>query len=140
MMQFITILWYIGCLIFNERCIIQRRTSTRIQLQAMVQYITDQTLTTGRPLLMPTPSCSIMFLEMVMEGRSRLWGGNCGVKWARWGLGCSGTPGNDEPPSWSPRLDSVSGGGVIGGISNSSSPKLGVWNVWITKKKIQGKR
>lgn len=28
-----------------------------------------------------------------------------------------------------PRAGSDSGGGVIGGISNSSSPRLGVWNV-----------
>lgn len=101
----------------------------------MIQYIADQILTTGRPLLIPTPSCSIKFLEMVMEGRSRLWGGNCGVKWDRWGLGCSGSPGKDEPPSWRPRPDSVSGGGVMGGISNSSSPRLGVWNVWRERKK-----
>lgn len=108
--------------------------STRILLKAIIQYTSDPTLTTGRPLLMPTPSCSIMFLEMVMEGRSRLWGGNCGVKWARWALGCSGRPGKDVLPSWRPRPDSVSGGGVMGGISNSSSPRLGVWNVWMRKE------
>lgn len=42
--------------------------------------------------------------------------------------------GKGESTSDRPRLDSVSGGGVMGGISNSSSPKLGVWNVCREKK------
>ena len=42
--------------------------------------------------------------------------------------GGSGIAGNGESTS-GPKPDSVSGGGVMGGISNSSSPKLGVWKV-----------
>lgn len=87
-------------------------------------------LTTGWPLLTGIPSWSIMLREMVMEGRSRLWGGNWGIKAPLCGTGGSGITGKGESTSDRPRPDSVSGGGVMGGISNSSSPKLGVWKVY----------
>lgn len=83
-------------------------------------------LTTDWPLLTDTPSWSIMLREMVIEGRSRLCGGNWGIKGPLCGAGGSGIAGNGESTSDRPRPDSVSGGGVMGGISNSSSPKLGV--------------
>lgn len=86
-------------------------------------------LTTGWPLLPGIPSWSIMLREMVIEGRSRLWGGNWGIKGPLCGTGGSGIAGKGESTSERPRTDSVSGGGVMGGISNSSSPKLGVWKV-----------
>lgn len=38
-------------------------------------------------------------------------------------------PWKGRSTSGMPRAGSDSGGGVIGGISNSSSPRLGVWNV-----------
>lgn len=59
-----------------------------------------------------------------------LWGGNWGVKLPLCGGGGSGRLGKGVSPSESPMPDSVSGGGVMGGISNSSSPRLGVWNVY----------
>lgn len=86
-------------------------------------------LTTGWPLLTDIPSWSIMLREMVIEGRSRLWGGNWGIKGPLCGTGGSGIAGKGESTSVRPRPDSISGGGVMGGISNSSSPKLGVWKV-----------
>lgn len=86
-------------------------------------------LTTGWPLLTDIPSCSIMLREMVIEGRSRLWGGNWGIMGPLCGTGGSCIAGKGESTSERPRPDSVSGGGVMGGISNSSSPKLGVWKV-----------
>lgn len=95
-------------------------------------------LTTGWPLLTGIPSWSIMLREMVMEGRSRLWGGNWGIKAPLCGTGGSGITGKGESTSDRPRPDSVSGGGVMGGISNSSSPKLGVWKV--CKRRTDGKR
>lgn len=94
-------------------------------------------LTTGCPLLTVIPSWSIMLREMVMEGRSRLWGGNCGINGPLCGPGGSGIGGNGESTSDKPRPDSVSGGGVMGGISNSSSPRLGVWNVWKGRKETK---
>lgn len=81
------------------------------------------------PLLWSTPSCSPRFLEMVMDGRSRLWGGNWGVNSLPWEGKGSPRPWKGSSTSGTPRAGSDSGGGVIGGISNSSSPRLGVWNV-----------
>lgn len=89
----------------------------------------NKRLTTGWPLLTDTPSWSIMLREMVIEGRSRLCGGNWGIIGPLCGAGGSGIDGYGEFTS-GPRLDSVSGGGVMGGISNSSSPRLGVWKVF----------
>lgn len=82
-----------------------------------------------KPLLCSTPSCSTRFLEIVMEGRSRLWGGNWGVKSLPWEGAGSLRAWNGSSTSGMPRVGSDSGGGVMGGISNSSSPRLGVWNV-----------
>lgn len=86
-------------------------------------------LTTGWPVLTDIPSWSIMLREMVIEGRSRLCGGNWGINGPLCGTGGSGIAGKGESTSDRPIPDSVSGGGVMGGISNSSSPKLGVWKV-----------
>lgn len=81
------------------------------------------------PLLWMTPSCSTRFRDIVIEGRSKLWGGN-------WGVNSFPCAGSWSPRPWKgssisaiPSAGSDSGGGVMGGISNSSSPRLGVWNV-----------
>lgn len=91
-------------------------------------YVFMTVLTTGWPVLTDIPSWSIMLREMVIEGRSRLCGGNWGIMGPLCRAGGSGICGNGESTS-GPRPCSVSGGGVMGGISNSSSPKLGVWKV-----------
>lgn len=91
--------------------------------------ITSGLLTICSPLLWSTPSCSTRFLEIVMEGRSRLWGGNWGVNSFPWEGNGSLRAWKGSSTSGMPRVGSDSGGGVIGGISNSSSPRLGVWNV-----------
>lgn len=81
------------------------------------------------PLLWMTPSCSMRFRDIVMEGRSKLWGGNWGVKSFPCAVSWSPRPWKGSRMSAIPSAGSDSGGGVIGGISNSSSPRLGVWNV-----------
>lgn len=82
------------------------------------------------PLLWMTPSCSTRFRDIVMEGRSKLCGGNWGVNSFPCAASWSLRPWKGRSMSAIPRLvGSNSGGGVIGGISNSSSPRLGVWNV-----------
>lgn len=91
------------------------------------------------PLLWMTPSCSTRFRDIVIEGRSKLWGGNWGVN----SFPCAGSwsprPWKGSSISAMPSAGSDSGGGVMGGISNSSSPRLGVWNVcW--KRTGQGKQ
>lgn len=91
--------------------------------------VTGGLLTICSPLLCRTPSCSTRFLEMVMEGRSRLCGGNWGVNSFPWEGNGSLRAWKGSSTSGMPRVGSDSGGGVIGGISNSSSPRLGVWNV-----------
>lgn len=45
----------------------------------------------------------------------------------------SEAPVSDSSPKWDTTSDTVraeSGSKEMGGISNSSSPRLGVWNVW----------
>lgn len=100
------------------------RTSAKERSQ-----VTGGLLTICSPLLWRTPSCSTRFLEMVMEGRSRLCGGNWGVNSFPWEGNGSLRAWKGSSTSGMPRVGSDSGGGVIGGISNSSSPRLGVWNV-----------
>jgi len=101
-----------------------------VEYDLYMWWVHNEVLTAGRPLLTAIPSWSIMLREMVMEGSSRLCGGNWGVKGPLcWAAG-SWTPWKGEWTSDTPRPCSISGGGVIGGISNSSSPKLGVWNVY----------
>lgn len=49
-----------------------------------------------------------------------------------------GGPGSDSSPKWDTTSDTVravSGSREMGGISNSSSPRLGVWNVCTTEGK-----